>query len=154
MRINKLFLKLSFLMCILLLGFNLKAQESTARTVIIDSGYISSFLSRPVIARDQFMQQNVNSIVQARGKILSIDRNGKYNRQFRLKVRDSTSPRHGVDIIYYIYLNRDESFEMLIAGMSYEFSGQVLFTTPLNGARTSYAYSVLLSEGAILIDSD
>ena len=146
--------KISFLICILLVFivvFNLKAQETPIRTIIINNAYITSLLARPVITRDQFVQQSTNSIIQARGEVLSIDRKGKFNRQFRLKVRDSVAIRHGLDIIYYIYLNRDDSFEMLSPGMTYEFSGQVLFTTPLNSARTSFGYSILLSEGAILI---
>ena len=140
--------KISLLFCLLLVGFNLQAKESP---VIINKAYMSSLMSRSTIARDQFVQQSVNSIIQARGEILSIDRKGKFNRQFRLKVRDAASDRHGIDIIYYIYLNRDDTFEMLNAGMSYEFNGQVLFATPLNSARTSFGYGILLGEGAILI---
>ena len=147
MKMNKLYF--FFLICILLVGFNLKAEDD-AKTIIINNEYVSALAGKPAIARDQFVEQSVNSVIQARGRIISIDRNGKFNRQFRLKVKDSN--RHGIDIIYYIYLNRDDSFKMLTAGMSYEFSGQVLFITPLNAARTSFGYSVLLSEGAILIE--
>ena len=146
--------KVPFLICIvlvLLVTFNLKAQDAPVRTIIINNAYITSLLARPIITRDQFVQQSANTIIQARGTVISIDRNGKFNRQFRLKVRDSIAIRHGIDIIYYIYLNRDASFEMLSPGMMYEFRGQVLFTTPLNSTRTSFGYSVLLSEGAILI---
>ena len=146
MKINKTSL-LFCLLLVLFVGVNLKAQDS----IIINNAYVSSLASRVVIVRDQFVQQSVNSIIQARGEILSIDRRGKFNRQFRLKVRDTASDRHGIDIIYYIYLNRDDTFEMLNAGMSYEFNGQVLFATPLNSARTSFGYGVLLGEGAILI---
>ena len=145
--------KLSFFICILLIGSGLIAQDAV-KTIIINNEYISSFAAKPVIARDQFAQQSINSVIQARGKILSVDRNGKYNRQFRLKVKDSTPSKQGIEIIYYIYLNRDDSFNMLVADINYEFSGQVLFTTPLNAARTSYGYGILLSEGAILIDSN
>ena len=146
--------KLSFLICILLIGFNLKAEEIPIKTIIINNEYAASLSARQIITRDQFAQQCVNSIVQARGKILSVDKKGKYSRQFRLKVKDSNSIKHGIDIIYYVYLNRDDSFKMLAANMNYEFKGQVLFATPLNGARTSYGYGVLLNEGAILIDSE
>jgi hypothetical protein len=146
--------KLSFLICILLIGLCVKAEEPAVKTIIINNEYLSSLSAKPVIARDQFVQQSVNTLIQARGKILSIDKNGKYNRQYRLKVKDSTSIKQGMDIVYYIYLNKDETFKMLAVNMSYEFNGQVLFTTPLNSARTSYAYSILLGEGAILIDSE
>ena len=128
---------------------SLKAEE---QKVFFDKTFMRNLNSAKAIERDSFFEKNLNSIIQTRAVVVSLDKTARYKRLFRLVLEDKEAEAHKMKIIYNVFFNKEETRSILNAGDIFEFSGQLVSSAPLNTARTAYILDIILQEGALLIE--
>ena len=128
---------------------SLKAEE---QKVFFDKTFMRNLNSARTIERDSFFEKNLNSIIQARAVVMSLDKTTRYKRLFRLILEDKEAEAYKIKIIYNVFFNKEETRLILDTGDNFEFSGQLVSCAPLNTARTAYILDIVLQEGALLIE--
>lgn len=101
--------------------------------------------------KDAFWKERLNYIVTARGTVTDIRDSNKYKKKYRIEVKDNDSAKFGQNFIYYVYIENQNSYEMLSVNEVFEFSGQLMAYTPLSVNRDNYIFDILIEKGAILV---
>ncbi len=120
--------------------------------VVLDKKFFSDFQHTPPVLRDGFFNERLNSIVQGKGQVRSIDKVQRYKKKFRVVLVDLEAEKLNIKVLYYVYIDSKTSISMLKAEESLEFSGQLVAYTPVNSRRDTYILDVIFEKGAMLVE--
>lgn len=120
--------------------------------VILDKKFFSDFQRTPAVLRDGFLDERMNTIIQGRGQVRSIDKIQRYKKRFRVVLVDLEAEKLNLKVLYYIYIDSKTSISMLKTEESMEFSGQLVAYTPVNSRRDGYIFDVIFEKGAMLVE--
>lgn len=119
--------------------------------VVLDRTFYLGFIKIPPINRDFHLNSHLNRVVQTIGTVTSIERFKRYKKNFRITLVDNNASKFNLNIIYYLFLDDQESINMLTENQVFEFSGQLVASTPLNIKRDSYILDIIFEKGAVII---
>jgi len=94
----------------------------------------------------------MNTIIQGRGQVRSIEKIQRYKKRFRVVLVDLEAEKLNLKVLYYIYIDSKTSISMLNTEESMEFSGQLVAYTPVNSRRDGYIFDVIFEKGAMLVE--
>jgi len=120
--------------------------------VILDKKFFSDFQRTPAVLRDGFLDERMNTIIQGRGQVRSIEKIQRYKKRFRVVLVDLEAEKLNLKVLYYIYIDSKTSISMLKTEESMEFSGQLVAYTPVNSRRDGYIFDVIFEKGAMLVE--
>jgi len=120
--------------------------------VILDKKFFSDFQRTPAVLRDVFLDERMNTIIQGRGQVRSIEKIQRYKKRFRVVLVDLEAEKLNLKVLYYIYIDSKTSISMLKTEESMEFSGQLVAYTPVNSRRDGYIFDVIFEKGAMLVE--
>jgi hypothetical protein len=119
--------------------------------VILSKNFYLKMRKTPSIQRDDFLNSNLNKVVQTRGTIIRIDHEGRYDKKFRIVLVDQVAKYVKLNIEYYIFIDDEDSVKMLTENEIFEFSGQLTACTPTNTRRDSYIFDIIFEKGAMIV---
>jgi len=146
-----LFLFLPVVMQILFVYTGHSKETKVSELVILNNAFYGIVANLPAIIRDDFFNDNINKIVQTRGMVLSIGKFNRYRKRYRLVASDQDALQMGFSIIYYVYLDDENTVNLIAKDQFFEFSGQLMSCTPVNTRRDSYILDIVLEKGAVLV---
>ncbi|HOO72361.1 MAG TPA: hypothetical protein PK926_11420 [Spirochaetota bacterium] len=122
-----------------------------AETLYINQDFYTAFSKIPAVKRDDFFESKLDCVILTRAKVLKIDSSGRYKKKYRIILEDGESINAGFRFMYYVYIDNQDSIDLLAENEILEFSGQVMGFTPLTTDRKSYLFDILMEKGAILV---
>ncbi|MDY6934782.1 MAG: hypothetical protein SVZ03_11270 [Spirochaetota bacterium] len=134
-----------------MLTLSLFSQNNDKKTepVALNKEYYSKLAEIIPIKRDYFLDDELNKLFRGKGFVESVDVLQRFNRQYRIVLIDSDAV--SLNIRLYIYTSNDEYLKTLQKGDLFEYKGQLVIYTPLNLARNSYIFDILLEDGTLLV---
>lgn len=127
-------------------------EESADNRVILDKKFFADLQKLAPVLRDGFLDEKLNTIVQGRGLVKSIDKVQRYKKKFRIVMVDLEAERNNLKVLYYVYIDSKTSISMLKTEENLEFSGQLVAYTPVNSRRDSYILDIIFEKGAMLVE--
>ena len=124
-------------------------KKSTPDALILNSKFFSTFTNIEPIKRDLFLEERLNSVLQGRGYIESVEPDERYNMKYRIVVKDSEALN--LHIRYNIFTDNEEYLTLLKKNELFEFSGQFIIYTPLNSKKDSYIFDIVLHRGSLVV---
>ena len=119
--------------------------------VVLDRNFYLKLRKTSSIIRDNYLSSNLNKVVQTRGIIKKIDQVGRYNKKFRIILKDEVARYIKLNIEYYIFIDDEDSIKLLAENETFEFSGQLAACTPTNTKRDSYIFDIIFEKGAVIV---
>jgi len=144
-RVKKIFL-LTGIIILLLQIFSHSQSE-----LVLDSSFFKKFSSISAISRDTYLEGYLNSIIIGRGKLISVTPSDRYKKRFKITVESTEATRFGQRFIFYIFLENENTAELLSPETEFEFKGQFVGYTPANSKRTWYIIEIILMDASTLI---
>jgi hypothetical protein len=126
--------------------------EEKKVTLYINNDFYTAFMKMPAVKRDDYLKERLNEIVMCRGIVLSIDKNGRYKKPYRIILRDTEGEKCGLSLTYYVFIESEDSVKLLSENRIFEFRGQIMSYTPLKISRDAYILDILLEKGAIVVE--
>ncbi len=114
--------------------------------------FFYEFARSPLISRDSQLESMMNGMVSGRGRVVKVEKAGRYRKQFRITAVDEASQKYNLGLRYYVFLNNEDSATGIKEGSVFEFRGQLAAYTPLNTLRSEYIFDIILEEGALVIE--
>ena len=111
---------------------------------------INSCFALDQISRDEFWKMKLNTLLEGKGKVVSVEEKPQFRRKYRITVTGGSEDR--ISLVYYIYTDNEDYMKILQPGALFGFKGQFVMFTPLNSKRTLYIFDLLLEEGAALVE--
>lgn len=150
---KKLRLLLAFMIIFFLPGFPTypETNDPAAKLLVLDVNFYRSLSLLQPIARDDFLQTNINRVVQTRGIIKAVGQSTRYRKRFRITLLDADAAQYRMNIYYYIFFDDESSANMLNNDELFEFSGQLMSCTPLSSRRDGYIFDIMLEKGAVIV---
>ena len=142
---------LFFLALIPVLAFSETGEEKDV-TLYINNDFCSAFMKMPAVMRDDYLKDRLNAIVMCRGKVVSIDKIGRYKKPYRVVLRDPEAEKYGLFLTYYVFIESEDSVKLLAENEIFEFKGQIMSYTPVKVSRDAYILDILLEKGAIVVE--
>jgi hypothetical protein len=127
-------------------------EESADNRVILDKKFFADFQKLAPVLRDGFLDEKLNTIMQGRGLVKSIDKVQRYKKKFRVVMVDLEAERNNLKVLYYVYIDSKTSISMLKTEENLEFSGQLVAYTPVNSRRDAYILDIIFEKGAMLVE--
>jgi len=124
-------------------------KKNGTDTIILNSAFFSAFTKIEPIKRDLFLDKRLNSVLQGRGYVESVEADERYNMKYRIVVKDSEALN--LHIRYNIFTNNKEYRTLLKKSELFEFSGQFIIYTPLNSKKDSYIFDIILQRGSLVV---
>jgi len=124
-------------------------EKTPVSTTILNKKFYSKIIKTPHIRRDVYLDKILNSIIQGRGYVESVDNLERYQRKYRIIITDSESM--SLKIKLFIFTDNEEYHKILKKGDLFEFHGQFVIYTPISSDRNSYILDVILKEGDIVV---
>ena len=129
-----------------------RGHADLGEKIYFNREFFDSFKNIPSIMRDGFWNEKMNAVITARGGVVSIERKERYKRKYRIVIKDTDAENSGLSFTYYVFIEKQDSFEMLSEKMRFEFSGQLMTATPLSVSRDAYIFDIILEKGAMLVE--
>ena len=144
-----------FVPIILIFAFGLpiysKKETSVNDLLILNNNFYQKLFRTPSIERDNYLNNNLNKVIQTRGIITKIDKEGRYNKKYRIILVDQVAKYAKLKIQYYIFIDDEDSINILAENETFEFSGQLVACTPVNTRRDSYIFDIIFEKGAVIV---
>ena len=141
------------LLIILLAGLSLRVfsadKKHTLPPVILDDKFYSEMQGVDPIKRDLFLDKILNKIVQGRGYVESVSSHRRYDRNFRIVVRNKEKDHN---VLFYIFSDNDQYVSILNKDDPFEFKGQFIIYTPVTSKRDLYIFDIILEDGAVVVE--
>ncbi|HNX25224.1 MAG TPA: hypothetical protein PKG60_14350 [Spirochaetota bacterium] len=138
---------------ILILSISIcSALSGESEEVVFDAGFFKNFNARPMIQRDDFLDNLTNKIVIGRGIITGISVNERYKKQYRILIESSDSAAYNQKFIFFVFLENKDTIDLLSLNSKFEFKGQLMGYTPLGTKRNEYILDVILMDGSTVIE--
>lgn len=115
----------------------------------VNKQVVNSCASLDLIGRDEFWKEKLNTLLESRGKVLSVEDRTQFRRRYRITVAGDDG---AVSLVYYIYTDNEDYKKLLQPGTVFGFRGQFVMFTPLNSKRSLYLLDVILEDGAAVIE--
>lgn len=128
-----------------------KSAQQRTETFYINREFYASFVQVPPVKRDDFWEAKINSLVMTRARVIKIDSMGRYKKKYRIILDDADAAESGLRFMYYVFIDSQDSIDLLAENEIFEFSGQIMGFTPLSTDRNGYVLDILLEKGAILV---
>ena len=109
---------------------------------------IDSCAKLDLISRDEFWKVKLNTLLEGKGKVVSVEERPQFRRKFRITLTGGNE----ISLVYYIYTDNEEYTKLLQPGTLFGFKGQFVMFTPLNSKRNLYLLDLLLEDGAALVE--
>lgn len=119
---------------------------------VFDENFFRNFSAKPVIQRDDILENVVNSIIIGRGRITNISVTERYKKKYRVIIESSDSMELNQKIFYYVFLDNKDTADLLSVDSKFEFKGQLMGYTPLGTKRNDYILDVIFMDGSTLIE--
>ncbi len=153
MLFNKKYLSLTALFFLIFYSFSFSDVIKKSREIVLlDKNFYMKLSGLHQMIRDDYLDEKINSMIQGRGVIISIEKKNRYNRDSRLIIIPAGLKKYNLKIKYYIFLNDKTSISMLAENMTLEFKGQFMNYTPVNIKRNEYIFDIVLESGAVLVE--
>lgn len=120
--------------------------------VVMDAGFFKELSSKQVIQRDEIFDSLNGKIIIGRGKIISIAPNERYKKKYRVIIESSDSAEYDQKFLFYVFLENQNTVELLSADSGFEFKGQFMGYTPLGTRRNEYIIDVVMMDGSTVIE--
>lgn len=141
------------LMIIILTALSIRVfsadKKQAVPPVILDDKFYSDMQGVDPIKRDLFLDKILNKIVQGRGYVESVSSHRRYDRNFRIAVRNKEKNHN---VLFYIFSNNDQYVSILNKDDPFEFKGQFIIYTPVTSKRDLYIFDIILEDGAIVVE--
>lgn len=147
-RIFKTILLFIFLNVFIIINVYPDTEEIPAKPIILNKKFYSKFIKTEAIKRDLFFDEILNKILQARGIVEAVGTFKRYHRQVRIIINSEIKKP---SIQFFIFTDNEEYLSILNKGDIFEFKGQFVIYTPLNSARDSYIFDIILEDGALVV---
>ena len=133
-------------------SFEAVAQSALKEMEIfsITDKVINSCSALDQISRDEFWKLKLNTLLEGKGKVVSVEEKAQFRRKYRITVTGGIEGK--ISLIYYIYTDNEDYKRILQPGSMFGFKGQFAMFTPLNSKRTLYLFDLILEEGAALVE--
>ncbi len=126
-----------------------KEKKEAGSPVIFDDKFYSEMLGIDPIKRDLFLDKILNKIVTGRGFVESVTSRRRYDRNFRITIRNKEKNHN---VLFYIFSDNDQYVSILNKDDPFEFKGQFIIYTPVNSRRDLYIFDIILEDGAIVVE--
>jgi hypothetical protein len=136
------------LISIILLSGSLSHGQSE---LVMDLSFFKKFSSISAISRDVYLEGYLNSIIIARGKIISITPSDRYKKKYKITIESKEAVKFGQRFIFYVFLENENAAELLMPETDFEFKGQFMGYTPANSKRTWYIIDLILMDASSII---
>jgi hypothetical protein len=117
--------------------------------VILDEKFYAEMMASDPIKRDLFLDKILNKIVQGRGYVESVTSRRRYDRNFRIAVRNKEKNHN---VLFYIYSDNDQYVSVLSKDDPFEFKGQFIIYTAVTSKRDLYIFDIILEDGAVVVE--
>lgn len=111
---------------------------------------IEACLSYDLISRDEFWKSKLNTLLEGKGTVVSVEEKTQFRRKYRITLKSGSEAKLG--LVYYIYTDNEEYSKLLAPGTQFGFKGQFVMFTPLNSKRNLYLLDLILEDGAALVE--
>ena len=111
---------------------------------------IDACLSSDLISRDEFWKSKLNTLLEGKGTVVSVEEKTQFRRKYRITLTSGSEAKLG--LVYYIYTDNEEYSKLLAPGTLFGFKGQFVMFTPLNSKRNLYLLDIILEDGAALVE--
>jgi hypothetical protein len=118
----------------------------------LDKKFFAEFARIPLIMRDDFIENRLNTVVLARGVVTSIEKNLRLKKKYRVILKDPEAERLNIKVAYHVYVDSTVTISMLQENKNLEFSGQLIAYTPTSSRRDAYILDILFEKGAVIIE--
>lgn len=149
--INKkyFFLIFSILLTVITVRLFSADKKQIIPQVILDDKFYAEMQGIDPIKRDLFLDKILNKIVQGRGYVESVSSHRRYDRNFRIAIRNKDKNHN---VLFYIFSNNDQYVSILNKDDPFEFKGQFIIYTPLTSKRDLYIFDIILEDGAVVLE--
>ncbi|HQF08742.1 MAG TPA: hypothetical protein PLM53_10695 [Spirochaetota bacterium] len=129
-------------------------EQETAKqnSLPLDKKFFVEFVRIPLIMRDDFIENRLNTVVLARGVVTSIEKNISLKKKYRVIIRDTEAERLNIKVTYHLYVDSTVTISMLQENKNLEFSGQLIAYTPTSSKRDAYILDIMFEKGAVIIE--
>ncbi len=128
-----------------------KTDQKKTDTIFVNREFYAAFKQIPPVKRDDFWESRLNSLVMTRARVVKIDSTGRYKKKYRIILDDAEASLSGLRFMYYVFIDSQDSIDLLAVDEIFEFSGQIMGFTPLSMDRNGYVFDILLEKGAIIV---
>ena len=120
--------------------------------LVMDAAFFKKFNSVSIIARDEYLEGYLNSIIIGRGKIRSVTESERYRKKYRVTVESTDSVKYNHKFTFFLFLDNKDTAELLNVDAEFEFKGQFMGYTPVNTKRNVYIIDAVLMDASTVIE--